>query len=81
MAEPIDESISEEKRKDIFSYFLKDFMSLMRGTSSTLGSVSQAIRSYGYFAGVCFICHLLRLLYIFVDLQLITVRSVIQLMK
>lgn len=52
LADPMDETVTEEKRRDIFSYFLKDFMSLMRTTSSSLRSVSQAIRSYGYFAAV-----------------------------
>lgn len=52
IADPIDDSLSDEKRKEIFAYFLRDFMSLIWTPSSSLRSVSQAIRSYGYFAAV-----------------------------
>ncbi|XP_067947444.1 DNA-dependent protein kinase catalytic subunit-like [Watersipora subatra] len=50
LVDPMDETVSEERRTEIFNYFLKDFMALMRANDSTLGSVSRAIRSYGYFA-------------------------------
>lgn len=50
--DPIDDTLPEEKQKEIFNFFLKDFMRNMRGIGSSIKSVSQAIRSYGYFAAV-----------------------------
>ncbi|KAF6019588.1 PRKDC [Bugula neritina] len=50
LADPWDDSLTEEKQRNIFGFFLKDFVTLMKSTSSNLRSVSQAIRSFGYFA-------------------------------
>ena len=52
MVDPIDEALPDEKRKEIFYFFLKDFFSHMKNVSANIKSVSQAIRSYGYFAAV-----------------------------
>jgi len=52
LADPWDDSLTEEKQRNIFGFFLKDFVTLMKSTSSNLRSVSQAIRSFGYFAAV-----------------------------
>ena len=52
MVDPIDEALPDEKRKEIFYFFLKDFLSHMKNVSANIKSVSQAIRSYGYFAAV-----------------------------
>ena len=52
LVDPIDEALPDEKRKEIFYFFLKDFLCHMKNVSANIKSVSQAIRSYGYFAAV-----------------------------